>query len=318
MQYTTLGRTGLEVSVAGLGCGGHSRLGQSYGASEADSIAVIHAALDLGINFVDTAAAYGTEPIVGQALRGRRDKAVLCTKQHVIKPGTPQLGHDYHTADSFTAAFEESLQKLQTDHVDVMHLHGVMPDQYDHALNELVPALQRLREAGKVRFFGLTERFIHDPQHAMLQRALDDDWIDVVMTGFSLINPSARARVLAKTREKNIGTLIMFAVRRALSQPEALRELLDKLSADGLVDGAALDRDDPLGFLVAEGGAASVIDGAYRFCRHEPGADVILTGTGKVAHLAENVGSITAGPLAAPCLEHLQALFGAVDSVSGE
>ena len=70
MQHVTLGRTGLEVSVAGLGCGGHSRLGQSYGATEAESIAVVHCALDLGINLVDTAQVYGTEEIVGQRAEG--------------------------------------------------------------------------------------------------------------------------------------------------------------------------------------------------------------------------------------------------------
>ena len=80
MQHATLGRTGIEVSVAGLGCGGHSRLGQSYGATEAQSVAVIHQALDLGINLIDTAQAYGTESIVGKALRGRHDEVVLSTK----------------------------------------------------------------------------------------------------------------------------------------------------------------------------------------------------------------------------------------------
>src|ERR1700742_4516699 len=80
MHYKTLGRTGLSVSVAGLGCGGHSRLGQAYGNTVEQSVAVVHAALDLGINWIDTAAAYGTEKIVGEAVRGRRDKVHISTK----------------------------------------------------------------------------------------------------------------------------------------------------------------------------------------------------------------------------------------------
>ncbi len=68
MEYTTLGRTGLRVSVAGLGCGGFSRLGQSAGRSVEESVAVVRQGLDLGINFIDTAAGYHTEPIVGKAL----------------------------------------------------------------------------------------------------------------------------------------------------------------------------------------------------------------------------------------------------------
>ncbi len=71
MDYTTLGRTGLRVSVAGLGCGGNSRLGKADGRSFAESVAVVRRALDLGVNFLDTAAAYGTEEIVGDAISQR-------------------------------------------------------------------------------------------------------------------------------------------------------------------------------------------------------------------------------------------------------
>ena len=78
MQHTTLGRTGIQVSVAGLGCGGHSRLGQSYGATEAESVAVVHRALDLGINLIDTAQVYGTgvDRGEGAARPARRGGAV--------------------------------------------------------------------------------------------------------------------------------------------------------------------------------------------------------------------------------------------------
>ena len=80
MQTVRLGRTGLDVTVAGLGCGGHSRLGMANGHDEAHASRVVDAAIDLGINFFDTARAYGTEGAVGKALRGRRDRVVLSTK----------------------------------------------------------------------------------------------------------------------------------------------------------------------------------------------------------------------------------------------
>src|SRR5205085_10674468 len=81
MEYPTLGRPGLKVSVAGLGCGGFIRLGLGTGKSETDAIAIIRAALDPGVNLFDTAAAYGTEPVLGKALAGvPRDKVVICTK----------------------------------------------------------------------------------------------------------------------------------------------------------------------------------------------------------------------------------------------
>src|SRR5579863_6092165 len=81
MDYTTLGRTGLRVSVAGLGCGGFSRLGLGTGGDEASAIGILREALDLGVNLFDTAAAYGTEPVLGKALRGvPRERVVICTK----------------------------------------------------------------------------------------------------------------------------------------------------------------------------------------------------------------------------------------------
>lgn len=317
MKYVDLGRTGLSVSVAGLGCGGHSRLGQGTGASTAESIAVVEAALDLGVNFIDTAAVYGTEEIVGAAIAGRRDQVVLSTKLQVVAPGTSSLGNDLIGGAAFAREFEGCLRRLGTDHVDILHLHGVMPEQYDHCVRELVPALSRLREQGKIRFLGLTERFIHDPPHRMLSRALEDDAWDVIMTGFNVINPSARDRVLEPARRRNVGTLIMFAVRRALSDPRALEALIGELVAEGLVEPGRVDPRNPLGLMVDPGGARDVVDGAYRFCRHEPGVGVVLTGTGNIDHLKDNLASINAGPLAAPCLDRLRDLFGAIDSISG-
>jgi L-galactose dehydrogenase len=138
------------------------------------------------------------------------------------------------------------------------------------------------------------------------------------MVGFNLLNPSARGRLLATTQQRGIGVLVMFAVRRALSDPEVCRAVLADLVGQGAVDPAAIaDADDPLGFLVHPGGATSVVDAAYRFARHEPGCDIVLTGTGSVDHLEQNVRSITAGPLPEDDLERLRATFGAVDSVTG-
>ncbi|MEH6727271.1 MAG: aldo/keto reductase, partial [Hyphomicrobiales bacterium] len=236
MQQVTFGKTGLTVSVAGLGCGGHSRLGQSYGNTTAQSIAIIHAAMDMGVNFIDTATAYGTEPIVGEAIKGRRDEVILSTKRIIFQKGTSPVGTDLLSGEDFITGVEDNLKLLGTDCIDVLHLHGVFANQYDHCVRELVPALHKLREQGKIRFLGITERFISDTDHTMLSRALDDDFWDVVMTGFNMINPSARRTVLPKTQEKNIATLIMFAVRRALSDPTATAEIIRELAAADLID----------------------------------------------------------------------------------
>jgi L-galactose dehydrogenase len=317
MEYTILGQRGLKVSVAGLGCGGHSRLGKTGGASADESVKVVKAALDLGINFIDTAPAYGTESIVGTALKDCRDEVVLSTKTQIVKPGSDFLGSDFKAPKTLKTDLEKSLKALQTDYVDVYHLHGVMPDQYPWCAEHLAPVLKDLQSEGKIRFTGITERFIHDPPHHMLIDALNDDHWDVVMTGFNLINPSARNVVFPETRSREVGTLLMFAVRRALSQPEALKSLMADLVADGLVSANEIDLDNPLDFILAEGDANSVVEAAYRFCRHEPGVDIVLTGTGSVEHLVENVSSILKPALSENTHMRLRELFGHINSVSG-
>jgi aryl-alcohol dehydrogenase-like predicted oxidoreductase len=311
MDYTMLGRTGLRVSVAGMGCGGPSRLGMATGKTEEESIAVVRAALDAGVTMLDTAEAYGTEEIVGKAITGRRDDIVIATKAW-----WQNREGGIRSARSVRHALEGSLERLQTDRVEVYFLHGVTLDVYAELRDALVPTLKEFQDEGKVRFIGVTEHFGADTRHEMLQTALADDWIDVVMLGFSLLNQCARDTVLKTTQANDIGTLDMFAVRRALSDPSELRKMVADLSSRGLLDGD-LDPEDPLGFLVHEGGAVSVVDAAYRFCRWEPGIDVVLTGTGSVEHLKENVASLERPPLPAGDVARLREIFARVDCVSG-
>lgn len=311
MQTTKLGRTGLEVGVAGLGCGGHSRLGMTAGKDEAHAARVVSHALDLGVNFIDTARAYRTETAVGKAIAGRRDRVVVSTKASAGR------GDALLSPEELTASLEKSLARLGTDYVDVFHLHGVRPEQYDYCVDMLVPEMRRQRDLGKLRFLGITEQFVGDTGHRMLQRAVCDDLFDVVMVGFSLLNPSARERVFPQTLEHDVGTLIMFAVRRALSQPEALSELVAGLVERGEVEARYVNGNDPLHFLREHAAVSGVVEAAYRFCRHEPGADVILTGTGNTDHLTQNVAAIQAPPLPDDIAASLRQLFGSVDSVSG-
>lgn len=313
MEYTTLGRMGWRVSVAGLGCGGPSRLGTATGKSEQESIAVVRRALDLGINLIDTAEVYGTETIVGKALADtRRDHVIVATKK---LPPSPDHADP---AGELRRGLEQSLRKLQTDYVDIYFLHGVRPAQYEHASQTFVPVLSRLREEGKLRAIGITEAFIHDPQHRMLQQAVTAECWDVMMVGLSLLNPSARTRVFPQTQARNIGVLGMFAVRRALSQPAHLKALLDGLRSSGQLAQDACQEEEPLGFLTANDVAASIPEAAYRFCRYEPGMHTVLTGTGNVEHLQENVASLLKPLLPPAVLQRLEQLFGGVDSVSGD
>jgi aryl-alcohol dehydrogenase-like predicted oxidoreductase len=313
MEYTTLGRTGLKVSVAGLGCGGPSRLGlRDNSQSQNRAIALVREAIGLGINLLDTAESYGTEAIIGEAIRGiPRQRLIISTKKTV-----PVVDHP-NPASEVRKGLEESLRSLNTDYIDIYHLHGVEPDDYVFAKERLLPALFKLREQGKIRFIGITEGFVPDPSHRMLQDALREDFWEVVMVGFNLLNPSARKTVFPLTREKQVGVLNMFAVRRALSQPDRLKAICDDLGKKQAIVAQVSGPQPLLEFMLRESGAAALPEVAYRFCRHEPGVDIVLTGTGNPQHLRANVESILKPALPERVLTRLENVFGTVDWLTG-
>ena len=302
MEYTTLGRTGLSVSVAGLGAGGHSRLGLSTGKTEAEAIALIHAALDLGVNLIDTASAYGTEAVVGKALAGRRQNVVLASKTSVQRAGVPL------TAAQVTESLETSLRLLDTDRIDIFQLHAVPPGQYEAIRDRLLPVLRRAQEAGKIRFLGLTETAPNDLEHAMLAQAVPDGAWDTAMVAFHMMHQNARENVFPLTRAHRVGTLVMFAVRGIFARPAQLAATLRDLAAAGQVP-AELATDAPLDFLLHPDGATSLTDAAYRTARHEPGVDVVLFGTGEADHLRTNIASLLRPPLPDADRARLRTLF---------
>ncbi len=300
------------MSVAGLGAGGSSRLDRATGRSEKESVALVRQALDLGINLIDTAEAYGTESIVGKAMESfPRDRVILSTKKQLPPPDHP------NPVGEVRKSLEQSLQKLKTDYIDIYHAHGVKPHQYSYARDVLAPIFLKMREEGKIRFLGVTEYFGPDAGHRMLTQALEGDCWDVVMPGFNILNPSARDRVFTKTTVKNIGVLVMYAVRSALSQPDRLRTVVSQLKQEGKIPKDSCDSKDPLSFLMGKGKASTLPEVAYRFCRHEPGVHVILTGTGDPDHLKANVETLSKPPLPEGDLQRLQEIFGSLDSVTG-
>ncbi len=310
MEYKTLGRTGLKVGVAGLGCGGFSKLGQAAGKSEEESIGIIHRAMELGVNLIDTAPAYGTEGIVGQAIKGMpRDELVLSTKHYA-----EWEGRTYSTKE-ILEGLDNSLRQLGTDYIDIYHIHAFSLHCYDRVQDEILPALEKERAKGKFRFFAASEYSQIHHRHEALQRAFEDDFLDVVMVAYSLLNQNAEKVVFPMTQKLGIGTQIMFAVRTLFSAPGRLQTEIDALIAQGRLDPSTVDRSDPLGFLMHEEGASSVIDACYRYVRHEPGADVVLFGTGDLDHLQTNLNSILKPPLAAADVQRLKQAFGHLEGV---
>lgn len=319
MDMVRLGRTGLNVSVACLGTGGKSMLGQSYGKSVEHSVNVVRAALDMGINFIDTAVGYGnTEEIVGAAIKGRRDGVVISTKEYLCRAGTPIEGKDYWTPAEFRERIEGNLRRLGTDHIEVYYVHGVISFQYDYCVNEILPVIQKARQEGKIGYAGLSGRFVIELTQKMFERGVDEDLFDVMMVGHNLINQSAERYVLPEAKKKDIAVQSIYAVRGRLANFEAANKLVADVIASGEVDPGDLDPVNPLGFLLTEGGASSLTNACYRYNRYVPGVSVVVMGTGNIEHLKENVRSINGKPLPTAVVERLQKIFSRVESVTGD
>src|SRR5205823_11011292 len=183
----------------------------------------------------DTAAAYGTEEVLGKALKAvPRDRVVVATKAPF------SVGNPNSSAESAVASLDNSLRQLATDYIDIYQLHGIAPTAYDHARNVIAPALLQEKAKGKFRYLGITETAPHDPEHRMLQRAVADGigadgiW-DVVMVGFHMLHQNAREAVFPLTREHRVGTLLMFAVRNIFSRRGQLAATMRELAAAGEV-----------------------------------------------------------------------------------
>jgi aryl-alcohol dehydrogenase-like predicted oxidoreductase len=280
-------------------------MGLKSGKSEEEAARLVCEAVELGVNFIDTAPPYGTEGVVGRALKSvQRERVVVATKS------TVRRGGEWWTPARVLESLDNSLRVMGTDYVDVFNLHAIEPSMYDYARATLAPALVREKEKGKIRHIGLTENPIVDFTNEALKRALADPVWEVFMVGFHMLHQGARQNVFPFTREKDIGTLIMFAVRRIFADPPRLAREIKALAAKGLLEQWLGETDDPLGFLLHTGGADNLTDAAYRFARHEPGADVVLFGTGDVAHLRANIASLLKPPLPEPDRARLTALFG--------
>jgi len=307
MQTTILGRTGLTVSRMGVGAGGPSQIGRKTGLSENESADLLRHAFDQGINFVDTAEGYGTEPIVGQALQDRdRSSIIVSTKKSTRRQEI--------TAQNLQASLDHSLKNLGTDYIDLYNLHGVVPQDYPRLVTDIYPILQKAQDQGKIRFVGLSEMFNEDLGHTMLQMALTDDLWDVLMVGFNLLNQTAREKVFAQAIEQNVGIQIMFAVRKALSHPDNLRAFVADLVQKGQIE--PTDIDDFPAFLLAQ--TTSLPDAAYRFCRDEPGVHIVLSGTGNAEHLDANLTSFAQMSLSQDTRDRLKYIFRHVDSTTGQ
>ena len=222
MQQRKLGSQGLIVSALGLGCMGMSDF---YGSrDDAESVVTIHRALDLGINFLDTADVYGpftNEILVGQAIKGKRDRVVLATKfGNVRAPDGKFIGQNGRP-EYVRAACDASLQRLGIDHIDLYYQHRV-----DRAvpIEETVGAMSDLVQQGKVRFLGLSEASAQT-----VRRAHAAYPISALQTEYSLWSRDVEDEILPAVRELGIGFVPYSPLGRGfltgqITRPEDIAE----------------------------------------------------------------------------------------------
>ncbi|MGH8320761.1 MAG: aldo/keto reductase [Gammaproteobacteria bacterium] len=218
-----LGNQGLEVSAIGLGCMGMS---QSYGhADEAESIATLHRAIELGCTFLDTAEVYGpfaNEELLGRALKGKREQVVLATKFGFRIENGKRVGNGLDSRpEHIRAAVEGSLRRLATDHIDLLYQHRVDPAV---PIEDVTGTVADLVKQGKVRYFGLSEAGI-----ANIRRAHAVHPVSAVQSEYSLWERNLEADIIPLLRELGIG-LVPFSplgrgfltgeVKRAEDYPE--------------------------------------------------------------------------------------------------
>ncbi|MGO9900542.1 MAG: aldo/keto reductase [Solirubrobacteraceae bacterium] len=199
MQERALGRQGLTVSAQGLGCMGMSEF---YGpGDDAESIATIHRALDLGVTLLDTADIYGphtNELLVGRAIADRRDQVVLATKFGIVRdPENPRMRGVNGRPEYVRACCEASLRRLAVDHIDLYYQHRV--DQ-SVPIEETIGAMAELVDAGKVRFLGMSEASAQTLRHAHAVHP-----ISALQSEYSLWSRDIEAEVLPAIRELGIG-----------------------------------------------------------------------------------------------------------------
>jgi aryl-alcohol dehydrogenase-like predicted oxidoreductase len=285
-----LGRQGLEVSALGLGCMGMS---QSYGAAdEAESIATIHRAVELGVTFFDTAEVYGpftNEKLVGRALEGKRHAVVLATKFGFRIVDGKSAGIDSRPEHVREVA-EASLSRLGTDYIDLLYQHRVDPAV---PIEDVVGAMAELVREGKVRFLGLSEA-----GENTIRRAHAVHPISALQSEYSLWERNLEPRILPVLRELGIG-LVPFSplgrgflaggVKRAEEYPEG-----DFRRGDPRFQGANFDANVAAASVVRDlAGKKGATPGqvALSWLLHKGDDIVPIPGTKRRRYLEENVGA---------------------------
>jgi aryl-alcohol dehydrogenase-like predicted oxidoreductase len=311
MEYRILGRTNLRVSALGFGCGNVG--GLMIRGTPAQRERAVARALELGVNFFDTAPAYGdgvSEEHLGQVLQTLRPQCLVATKVRLGPGGLADPG------TTVARSLEASLRRLRRDRVDLLQLHDpVRVTRADgepavaEALERILPAFEALRRAGKLGFVGVTA--IGDTR--ALHELLDAGAVDTAQVPFNLLNPSAGIAVppgfpghdyddlLGHTRAQRMGVVVIRVLAAGALSGELARHPVAVPAVDPIASGpdyaTDVERARALRVLVQEGHAASLVEAALRFPLSSDAVSTVLLGYSSLEQLETAGAAVAKGPL---------------------
>jgi L-galactose dehydrogenase/L-glyceraldehyde 3-phosphate reductase len=314
MEYRALGRTGLRVSALGFGCGNVG--GLMIRGAPAERERAVARALELGINYFDTAPSYGdgqSERNLGQALRALRASPHVGTKFR-LEPGELR-----EAGAAIARSLDASLARLGMERVDVLHLHnpiGAAPTA-DQVLQAVAPALERLQQQGKIGFYGITAIGETDALHRVVEGAS----LHTAQVFYNLLNPSAGAavpagfpgqdfrRLLDRMRARGTGAIVVRVLAAGALSGDARRHPVAVPTVDPIASGpdyaSDVGRAQRLRVLVDEGHAGSLVEAALRFPLASDAVSTVLLGYSSLEHLEGAAAAIARGPLPPAALDRL-------------
>ena len=288
MKYKILGKTGLNVSTVGLGTMVHA--GHFGPMKDEESLSAIDAALELGVNFIDTSDAYGAgyaETLLGNALKGRRDKVIIATKGGNVMTG-PNRGKRIFTPEYIDGVLHESLKRLQTDYIDLYQLHNPTVDVIERG--EVWEVLERRKKEGKIRHYGVS---INTMEEGIA--AVKDGRSETIQTEYNLLAQEPAAAFFSLAQAANVGIIARVPLKRgiltgkmtAADEQRFQGEDVRARSFKGEAFRKELAKAEQLRFLV-HGPVQSLVQAAIAFCVAHPAVSITIPGARNAAQMREN------------------------------
>jgi aryl-alcohol dehydrogenase-like predicted oxidoreductase len=291
MKYRMLGKTGLNVSVIGLGTMVHA--GHFGPMKDSESIGAIETALELGVNFIDTSDAYGagySETLLGHVLKGKRDKVILATKGGNVMVG-PNRGKRIFEPDYISRVMDESLQRLQTDYIDLYQLHNPTVEVIERGA--VWEVLERAKQAGKIRHYGVS---INTMEEGVA--AVKDGRSETIQVEYNLLGQEPAEKIFPLAQPPNVGVIARVPLRRGIltgkltvaDEQRFQGEDVRARSFKGELFKNELAKAEQLRFLV-HGNIKTLAQAALAFCIAHPAVSITIPGARNEAQMRENAAA---------------------------